>query len=55
MKAFKDYIIPFVGLKLGIHQFEYEVGNDFLKLFDFEEYNSSNINRTRVQQKEYIF
>ena len=44
MKAFKDYIIPFVGLKLGIHQFEYEVGNDFLKLFDFEEYNSSNIN-----------
>ena len=43
MKAFKDYTIPFVGLKLGIHQFEYEVSNDFMALFDFEEYNSSNI------------
>lgn len=43
MKAFKDYIIPFVGLKYGIHQFEYEVNNDFMALFDFEEYNSSTI------------
>lgn len=37
-------MIPFVGLKLGIHQFEYEVNNDFMALFDFEEYNSSDIN-----------
>ncbi len=44
MNVFKEYTIPFVGLKLGIHQFEYEVSNDFLALFDFEEYNSSNIN-----------
>jgi len=24
MKAKKEYVIPFVGLKQGIHQFEYE-------------------------------
>jgi len=36
-------MIPFVGLKQGIHQFEYEVNNDFMKLFDFEEYNSSAV------------
>ena len=44
MKAFKEYIIPFVGLKLGVHQFNYEINNDFLALFDFEEYNSTNVN-----------
>ncbi len=43
MKAKKEYVIPFVGLKQGIHQFEYEISNDFLALFDFEEYNSSNL------------
>ena len=46
MKSLKEYTIPFVGLKLGKHQFEYEIGNDFLTLFDFEEFNSSNINAT---------
>ena len=46
MKAFKEYTIPFVGLKQGIHQFEYKISNDFLALFDFEEYNSTNV---RVQ------
>jgi len=44
MKAKKEYVIPFVGLKQGIHQFEYEISNDFLALFDFEEFNSSHIN-----------
>ena len=43
MKAFKEYTIPFVGLKQGIHQFEYKISNDFLALFDFEEYNSTNV------------
>jgi len=43
MKIFKDYTIPFVGLKQGIHQFEYEISNDFMALFDFEEYNSCNV------------
>jgi len=44
MKALKEYTIPFVGLKLGKHQFKYEISNDFLELFDFEEFNSSDIN-----------
>jgi len=43
MKAIKDYMIPFVGLKQGIHKFEYEISNDFLALFDFEEFNSSKL------------
>ncbi len=43
MKALKDYTIPFVGLKQGNHRFEYKISNDFLALFDFEEFNSSSI------------
>jgi len=43
MKALNEYTIPFVGLKLANHRFEYEISNDFLALFDFEEFNSSNI------------
>lgn len=42
-KVFKDYTIPFVGLKIGKHQFEYEIDNSFFELFDFQEFNSSNI------------
>ena len=44
MKAIKEYTIPFVGLKQGNHKFEYEISNDFLTLFDFEEFNSSAVN-----------
>ncbi len=43
MKTFKEYLIPFVGLKQGIHQFEYQVDNKFLSLFNFEEYNSADV------------
>ena len=42
-KVFKDYTIPFVGLKIGKHQFEYEIDNSFFELFDFHEFNSSSI------------
>lgn len=43
MKVLKEYIIPFVGLKQGIHQFEYEVENSFFELFNFDEYNASKV------------
>lgn len=42
-KVFKDYTIPFVGLKIGKHQFEYEIDNSFFELFDFQEFNASSL------------
>src|SRR5690606_12657668 len=39
----KDFLIQFSGLKLGEHQFEYHIENDFFDLFDYSEYNSTNI------------
>ncbi len=55
MKTFKEYLIPFVGLKQGIHQFEYQVGNDFLSLFEFEEYNSTAVTVTLEFNKKSTF
>ncbi|MBT8324611.1 MAG: DUF177 domain-containing protein [Winogradskyella sp.] len=43
MKALKTYIIPFVGLKLGKHQFDYQIDNTFFECFEYEEFNDVNI------------
>lgn len=43
MRKLKDYIIPFVGLKLGKHQFEYEIDNEFFEHFEYDEFNSANV------------
>ncbi len=43
MVSEKDFLIPFTGLKLGEHQFEYHIGNDFFDMYDYSEFNSSNI------------
>jgi uncharacterized metal-binding protein YceD (DUF177 family) len=43
MKALKDYIIPFVGLKIGKHQFEYNVEQTFFEHFEYEDFNNVKI------------
>ncbi len=43
MRKLAEYTIPFVGLKLGKHQFEYEIENEFFKHFEYEEFNSANL------------
>lgn len=39
----KDFSIPFTGLKLGEHRFEYHIENDFFDMFNYSEFNSTNI------------
>ena len=43
MKLLKEFTIPFVGLKLGKHHFEYEIENAFFEHFEYEEFNSASI------------
>ncbi|HBK83144.1 MAG TPA: hypothetical protein DDZ41_06030 [Flavobacterium sp.] len=43
MNKLKQYLIQFVGLKLGKHQFDYQIDNSFFEHFEFKEFNSSNI------------
>lgn len=35
MKALKQFSIPFTGLKLGIHQFDYEIDKSFFDAFEY--------------------
>ena len=43
MKNLKEYFIPFTGLKIGKHQFDYQIDNSFFEYFDFDEYNNVNV------------
>ncbi|WP_109302176.1 DUF177 domain-containing protein [Aquimarina sp. AU474] len=43
MKQLKEYTIPFVGLKQGLHQFEYQIDNTFFEHFEYDEFNASTV------------
>ncbi|TSE06393.1 MULTISPECIES: YceD family protein [Aquimarina] len=43
MKQLKEYTIPFVGLKQGLHQFEYQIENTFFEHFEYDDFNSALI------------
>lgn len=55
MKATKEFLIPFVGLKLGKHQFEYKIDKTFLDIFDYQEIENCNINVEVVLDKKSTF
>ena len=44
MKALKEFIIQFVGLKIGKHHFEFKVEKAFFEHFEYEDFNDVNIN-----------
>ncbi len=52
MKKLNEYLIPFVGLKTGKHQFEYQINNTFFDCFEFEEFENSNIKAEVVLEKK---
>ena len=52
MKKTKEYLIPFVGLKLGKHHFEYQIDNTFFDLFDYDEFQNSDIKVNVVLEKK---
>jgi uncharacterized metal-binding protein YceD (DUF177 family) len=52
MKELKEYTIPFVGLKLGEHRFNYEVDNTFFANFNFEDFNSAAIDLEIILTKK---
>lgn len=43
MKELKEFTIPFKGLKLGKHQFEFELNNEFFDHFEYNEFNDAAI------------
>ena len=51
MSKTKEYVIPFVGLKLGKHKFEYQINNAFFEIFDYNEFQNSDIRVNVVLEK----
>jgi uncharacterized metal-binding protein YceD (DUF177 family) len=43
MKPPKEYTIPFVGLKIGKHLFEYQIDKTFFEHFEYDDFNDVNI------------
>ncbi len=43
MKELKQYTIPFVGLKLGMHRFDFAIDNQFFEHFEYDEFNNTKI------------
>lgn len=43
MRQEKEFNIQFSGLKIGTHEFEYLIDNDFFNLFEYEDYNATAV------------
>lgn len=52
MKKQQEFLIPFVGLKLGKHQFEYQIDNAFFENFEYDEFDAANVTVNVVLEKK---
>ena len=55
MKQLNEFLIPFIGLKLGKHQFEYQINKAFFDSFDYDDFESSDIKVSLVFEKKTTF
>ena len=56
MKPLKAYDIQFVGLKLGRHIYDYEINQTFFEYFEFDEFNTINVNlNIHLEKKTTLF
>jgi uncharacterized metal-binding protein YceD (DUF177 family) len=44
MREMKAYTIPFIGLKIGEHHFDFDITNTFFEHFEYKEFNAAAIN-----------
>ena len=52
MKKLNEFLIPFIGLKIGKHQFEYEINKAFFDQFEYDEFEQANIKVNLVLEKK---
>ncbi len=55
MKQLNEFLIPFLGLKLGKHSFEYIINNTFFDFFEYSDFESSTIQINAVLEKKSAF
>ena len=52
MKVTNEFLIPFIGLKLGKHQFEFQINKAFFDHFEYDEFESADIKVNVVLEKK---
>ncbi len=52
MKVSNEYLIPFIGLKLGKHQFDYQIDKTFFDRFEYDDFEACTVNATVVLEKK---
>ena len=52
MKPLKEFTIPFVGLKIGKHRFEYKIDKTFFEYYEYEDFNDVNVNIDLLLEKK---
>jgi uncharacterized metal-binding protein YceD (DUF177 family) len=52
MKSTNEYLIPFIGLKLGKHQFDFQINKKFFDEFGFDEFESCDVAVNVVLEKK---
>jgi uncharacterized protein len=52
MKSKKEFCIPFIGLKLGIHEFQYEISDAFFEDIEYSIIRQGNVNIRLVLDKK---
>lgn len=52
MKVSNEYLIPFIGLKQGKHQFDYQIDKTFFDRFEYDEFESCNVKVDVVLEKK---
>jgi uncharacterized metal-binding protein YceD (DUF177 family) len=52
MKRLNEFLIAFIGLKLGKHQFEYQINKTFFDQFDYDDFENCDIKVNLVLEKK---
>ncbi|TXD82728.1 DUF177 domain-containing protein [Subsaximicrobium wynnwilliamsii] len=52
MKPLKDFTIPFVGLKVGTHHFDYQIDKKFFENFEYDDFQDVDIQADIVFEKK---
>jgi len=52
MKPLKEFVIPYVGLKLGKHHFDYQIDKTFFEHFEYDDFNDVSITTDLAFEKK---
>ncbi|MFC4722780.1 YceD family protein [Geojedonia litorea] len=52
MKPLKEFTIPFIGLKLDKHHFDYQIDKTFFEHFEYDDFNDVSVKTELVFEKK---